>query len=30
MSESMIDLMIMQVIRFNLTIQALHYSETFN
>jgi hypothetical protein len=30
MSESMIDLMIMQVIRFNLTVKALHYSETFN
>ena len=30
MSESMKDLMIMQVIRFNLTVQALYYSETFN
>ena len=30
MSKSMIDLMIMQVIQFGLTVKALNYSETFN
>jgi hypothetical protein len=30
MSESMIDLMIMQVTQFDLTVKALYYTEVYN